>query len=212
MAFTVLFQGDSITDCGRSPNVVAGCSQSLGPGYPGLVAARLLCDHPEHNWNFINRGISGNRIVDLYARWKIDGINLAPNVISILIGVNDTWHEFSRQNGVEVPRFERIYRELLQWTCEQLPNVKFILMDPFLCPDVADRASFLPDVAARADVVARLAKEFNAVHIKTQELFNDAFKRAPQEFWAADGVHPTPAGHQLITDAWVKAATPILGL
>lgn len=211
MSFTILFQGDSITDCGRGTPGSAGFnSNGLGPGYPLLVATRLLCDAPEKDWNFINRGISGNRVVDLYARWKIDALNLKPDVISILIGVNDTWHEFSRNNGVEIPRFERIYRELLQWSKEVLPNVKFVLMDPFVCPGLPDRAMFVPDVTARQEVVARLVDEFDCAHLRTQEVFNQAFTRAPEAFWSADGVHPTPAGHQLIADAWLKVAAPLL--
>ena len=210
---TILFQGDSITDCGRMTCGGAGYNNGgLGPGYPCLIAGRLLCDHPEVEWNIINRGISGNRVVDLYARWKIDGINLAPDVVSILIGVNDTWHEAGNQNGIEVPRYERIYRELLAWMREKLPQVKFVLMDPFVCPDVQGRSEFFPEIRQRQAVVARLAKEFGAVHLPLQDIFNDAFQRAPQAHWSADGVHPTMAGHQLITDAWLKAAAPLLGI
>ena len=151
MSITILFQGDSITDCGRNVPGAAGYnSHGLGPGYPLLIASRLYCDAPERDWNIINRGISGNRVVDLYARWKIDALNLRPDLISILIGVNDTWHEFNSANGVEVPRYERIYREILQWTRQELPNVRFALMDPFVCPDMPDRAKFVPDVAARS--------------------------------------------------------------
>ena len=205
-SYTVLFQGDSITDCGRANCGGAGFNaHGMGPGYPGLIAARLLCDRPEIEWNFINLGVSGNRVVDLYARWKMDCINLRPDVVSILVGVNDTWHEFNRRNGVEVPRYARIYRELLDWTRQELKNVKFVLLDPFLCPEVNDRSQMVPDVAARRTVVAELAAEFQAVHIKTQELFDAAAKRAPQAHWSADGVHPTPAGQQLIADAWIAA-------
>ena len=207
---TVLFQGDSVTDCGRNNCGSAGFnSLGLGPGYPGMVAARLTCDRPDIEWNFINRGISGNRIVDLYARWKADCINLAPDILSILIGVNDTWHHFGNNNGVEVPRYARFYRELLTWTREALPQIKFILMDPFVCPDVNDRNLFVPELIERRKVVAELAKEFNAVHIPLQDIFDQAFTRAPQAHWAADGVHPTPAGHQLITDAWIQAANKL---
>ena len=108
---TILFQGDSITDCGRASCGGAGFSNDgLGPGYPGLIAARLLCNRPEVSWKFINRGISGSRTVDLYARWKIDGINLKPDIITILVGINDTWHRYCGDNGVELERAERIYR------------------------------------------------------------------------------------------------------
>ena len=108
----ILFQGDSITDCGRSREANVP-NTGLGGGYPFMAAAHLLCAKAEDGLKFFNRGISGNRIVDLYARWKIDGLNLNPDVISILIGVNDTWHAFGSNNGVEVPRFEQFYRMLL---------------------------------------------------------------------------------------------------
>ena len=207
-AYTVLFQGDSITDCGRNNCGGAGFdAHGMGPGYPGLIAARLLCDRPEIEWNFINLGISGNRVVDLYARWKIDCINHRPDVVSILVGVNDTWHEFNRHNGVEVPRYARIYRELLTWTRQELPDVNFVLLDPFLCPEVGDRYPMAADVAARREVVEKLAAEFGAAHIRTQELFDAAAKRAPMAHWSADGVHPTPAGQQLIADAWIAATS-----
>jgi len=206
MTMTILFQGDSITDCGRTTCGGAGYnSKGLGPGYPCLIASRLACDFPQMDLQFINLGISGHRIVDLYARWKADCINLKPDVVSILIGINDTWHEVSRQNGVEVPRYARFYEEMITWTKACLPNVTFVLMDPFVCPGLPDRAPFVDDVAARDKVVADLAKKYGCIHVPLQEVFNDAFKRAPQEYWAADGVHPTPAGHQLITDAWLKA-------
>ena len=207
---SILFQGDSITDCGRSreyANLRPGAG--LGSGYPTLIAARLFCDHPETEWNIMNRAISGNRVVDLYARWKIDALNLKPDVLSIMIGVNDTWHEKATQNGVEVPRYARIYRELLQWTRQELPEVKFVLMDPFLLPEVEDRSAMVPDVAARREVVAELAAEFGAVHLKLQELFDAASRRAPQAHWSADGVHPTPAGQQLIADAWIAAVSGV---
>ena len=207
-SYTVLFQGDSITDCGRRNCGGEGFDcHGMGPGYPGMIAARLACDRPEVEWKFINLGVSGNRIVDLYARWKADCINLRPDVLSILVGVNDTWHEFNRRNGVEVPRFARIYRELLSWTRQELPDVRFVLLDPFLCSEVNDRRPMAADVAARREVVAELAKDFGAVHIKLQELFDTAAKRAPQAHWSADGVHPTPAGQQLIADAWIAATS-----
>ena len=210
-AYTILFQGDSITDCGREKCGGAGFDcHGLGPGYPGMIASRLQCDRPEVDWTFINLGISGNRVVDLYARWKKDCLNLRPDVVSILIGVNDTWHEVVRQNGVEVPRYARIYRELLAWTKEVLPKVKFVLLDPFLCPEAGECAAMIDDVAERRKVVVELAAEFGAVHIKSQELFDDAARRAPQSHWSADGVHPTPAGQQLIADAWIAAAATIL--
>lgn len=201
---TILFQGDSVTDCGRCKSGGAGYEEGLmGPGYPGLIKSRLTCDRPDIEFNFLNRGISGNRIVDLYARWRVDGLNLAPDILSILIGVNDSWHE-NYQNGVEVPRAERFYRELLTWTREALPACRLVLLEPFTLPCGAG-AELAADVAQRGAFTRRLAEEFGATFIPLQTLFNEACKRAKPEHWSADGVHPTPAGHQLIADAWVRA-------
>lgn len=206
----ILFQGDSITDAGRYTDVGTGVrDSSLGAGYVKLISTRLLCDSPEKNYEIINRGISGNRIVDLYARWKADCINLAPDVLTILIGVNDTWHERGGQNGVEVPRYERFYRELIEWTLSALPNIKIILMTPFANPVNDHIASFFPEVNERQAVVEKLAKEFSLPCVKLHEDFEAANTRAPMEYWTPDGVHPSGAGHQLIADAWLKAFAQI---
>ena len=206
----ILFQGDSITDAGRYTDVGTGVrDSSLGAGYVKLISTRLLCDSPEKNYEIINRGIGGNRIVDLYARWKADCINLAPDVLTILIGVNDTWHERGGQNGVEVPRYERFYRELIEWTLSALPNIKIILMTPFANPVNDHIASFFPEVNERQAVVEKLAKEFSLPCVKLHEDFEAANARAPMEYWTPDGVHPSGAGHQLIADAWLKAFAQI---
>lgn len=205
---SILFQGDSITDCGRAreyENLRPGAG--LGSGYPTLIAARLFCDHPETEWNFMNRAISGNRVVDLYARWKMDALNLKPDVLSIMIGVNDTWHEKARQNGVEVPRYARIYRELLEWTKTTLPAIKLVLLEPYVLNFGAVGDDWIAEIDARRKVVRKLAKDFEAILIPTQDILNKAAKRASKEYWLADGVHPLLAGHQLIADAWLKAVT-----
>lgn len=201
---TILFQGDSVTDCGRRTSGGCGYEQGeMGPGYPGLVKSRLSCDFPDREFTFLNRAISGNRIVDLYARWRVDALNLSPDILSILIGVNDSWHEQSH-NGVEVPRAERIYRELLSWTREKLPACRLVLLEPFALACGAG-APLADEVRLRGAFTRRLADEFGATFIPLQSLFEEAYARAPAEHWSADGVHPTPAGHQLIADAWLKA-------
>ena len=205
--YTLLFQGDSITDCGRSREDNLPLGVGLGAGYPNLIAARLLVDRPDIEWNIINRAISGNRVVDLYGRWKIDALNLKPDMISIMIGVNDTWHEKARQNGVEVPRYARIYRELLQWTRETLPNVKLVLMEPYVHVFGAVSTDWVDEINQRREVVKQLAADFNATLILSQDILDKALAKAPQEYWTKDGVHPTLAGHQLFADEWLKAVT-----
>ena len=207
---TLLFQGDSITDCGRTTCGSAGYPPGLwGPGYPGLIASQLMGDQPG-KWNVVNRGISGNRVVDLYARWRIDALNLNPDIISILIGVNDTWHE-TVKNGVDVPRYDKFYRMLLDWTKEVLPKTKFILLEPFVLPFGAVQKSWLSEIKARQKVVRQIAKDYDTVFVPLQKPFNDALKFAPQEYWLVDGVHPQPAGHRLIQKEWLKAAKDLIG-
>ena len=205
----ILFQGDSITDCGRSrESAGANDNGALGLGYAKMVAAELLSQRPGDQFSFFNRGISGNRIVDLYARIKADCINLNPSLVSILIGVNDTWHEYPGKNGVAVPKFERVYRELLTEIREALPKVKFVLCEPFVlkCGVVTDE--WVAEMDQRRAVTCKLAQEFGAPFVQFQALFDEAVKLAPPAYWAADGVHPTAAGHMLMAKAWLKQVAP----
>lgn len=202
----ILFQGDSITDCSRRRDQPEDAPDPavLGSGYACYAAASLLADFPEKQLRILNRGISGNRIVDLYARWKEETLNLQPNLLSILIGVNDTWHGFSRNAGVEVPRFERLYRLLLQETRAALPKVQLVICEPFVLPCGVVTSDWQADMKARRTVVRQLAREFKAVFVEFQRLFDQAIKHAPPAHWAYDGVHPTPAGHMLMAREWLK--------
>ena len=193
----VLFQGDSITDCGRDREEFG----SLGDGYVSLIPDKL--GHPPE-MEVLNRGISGHRIVDLYARWKPDALHLKPDVLSILIGANDTWHEFAAQNGVEVSRYATIYRLLLEWTREVLPQVQLVLCEPFVLPCGVVGPGWREDIDERRRVVATLAEDFGAAFVPFQTEFDQALKRQPAEFWAADGVHPTFLGHDLMADCWIR--------
>ena len=205
---TILFQGDSITDCGRNrdaagtPNDLRG----LGQGYAMMAGAELLSARPADGLRVFNRGISGNRIVDLYARIQGDILNLKPDVLSILIGVNDTWHGKNPDwsNGVAIPKYERIYRDLLNEVREALPNVKFVLCEPFVLRCGVVRDDWVDEIDERRAVVAKLAKEFGAVLVPFQSMFDDAVKLAPPEYWAADGVHPSAAGHLLMAKCWLE--------
>ena len=146
-------------------------------------------------------------VVDLYAPWNEPTLNYKPSIISILIGVNDTWHEAVKDNpnGVEVPRYAQIYRLLLEWTRNVLPDVQLVLMEPFVLPFGAVQQIWLEEMRQRREIVAGLSRDFNAVFIPCQKILDDACAIMPQEYWLADGVHPTLAGHQLLADAWIKA-------
>lgn len=202
----ILFQGDSITDCGR--NTSNGSTISIGQSYPMLIDGRLSVDYPG-KFVFENYGISGNRIVDVYARIKKDCWNREPDVLSILIGINDVWHEVGEsRNGVDAERFYNVYRMLVADTLKRFPNMDMILMEPFVLKasaTVDNWEYFNTETKLRAEAVKQIAGEFNKVFLPLQDKFDEAMKICPAAYWAADGVHPTPAGHQLIADQWIAA-------
>ena len=204
---TILFQGDSITDTDRRDEYICG----MGRGYPGYVAGRLGLDQP-NDYQFINRGISGNRIVDIYARIKQDIINLKPDVISFLVGVNDAWHEIYWQNGVATEKFKKIYKMLIDEIYEALPNVKIILMEPFVLEGSATAehyAQFRADVYEKAEAVRQLAEEYQLPFIALQADLDKLAKEAPNDHWLTDGVHPTIYFHQYIADRWINTFTEL---
>ena len=206
----ILFQGDSITDVGRSRED----NSNVGRGYPHLLKAEFYYKNPEE-YDILNRGISGNRIVDVYARIKCDIINLAPDFMSILIGVNDVWHEFSYKNGVATPKFETIYGMLIEEIREALPNIKILIMEPFALPasatvgelpDGSDKyTAFRADTEAKAAAAKRVAEKYGLGVLPLQKLLDDAAAKTSPEYWLKDGVHPSEAGHALIACEWKKA-------
>lgn len=205
---TILFQGDSITDFRRDRE----CDYFLGSGYVTMVAGQLGLEHPGE-YRFLNRGISGNRVSDLYARIKQDIINLKPDYLSILIGVNDVWHEISSQNGLSEQKFEIISDLLLGEILEELPQLKIMILEPFVLPGTATDATeenperwntFRTEVPRRAAVAKRLAQKYGLIYVPLQENFEEACKYAPSSYWLYDGVHPTVMGHALIQHQWLK--------
>ena len=200
-----LMQGDSITDANRNRSTSKPDPyHELGKGYPAFTASALELKYPGE-YTYINKGISGNRIVDLFARDKIDLINLKPDILSILIGVNDVWHEYSRQNGVEPEKFEMIYNVLLDEVQEALPDIKVILMGAFVLPGLPyDYKAFRADVEERAAITKKIAEERGFPFVDLQALFDEADARGVQHL-TADGVHPDYAGCELIKNALVAA-------
>ncbi len=208
---TVLFQGDSITDCGRTRDVGlidAHAPTAYGTGYAFMSTARLSLAHPGE-YRFENRGISGNRIVDLYARIKIDILNLRPDYLTILIGINDVWHEINRKNGVAAEKYERIYRILLDEILAELPDVKILLLTPYVLQGTATVSdedpqkweTFRRETALRAEAVKRIAADYPVWLCETQPLFDEAEKVVPKGILLVDGVHPGVAGDALLSDA-----------
>lgn len=201
----LVFQGDSITDAGR--NTERGSLESIGQGYALICTAKLMAEHPGE-FSAANRGISGNRITDVYSRIKRDLWNLEPDFLSVLIGINDVWHDVVHQNGVEADRFYNVYRMLVAETVERFPHVKMILMEPFLLPGRATNEHYdlmRAETVKRSEAVRKIAEEFGFTFLPLQETFDRACEVCPAEYWIGDGVHPTPAGHQLIADKWLEA-------
>ena len=199
----ILFQGDSITDCGRSRDN----NSYLGHGYPRFVQGKLSVAEPGKH-TFINRGISGNRIVDVYARIKADILNVKPDVMSILIGINDVWHEIGNHNGVDAPKFERIYDMLITEIKEALPDIKIMILEPFVlkgCATIENWDIFDPETKLRAQASKRIAEKHNLTFIPLQDMFDAMPDNVLPDYWAGDGVHPTAAGHELISNEWIKA-------
>ena len=200
----ILFQGDSITDADRSRSNNA----PLGRGYPLLVEASLGLEEPDQH-EFLNRGISGNRIVDVYARIKCDIINLKPDIMSILIGVNDVWHELGdNPNGVDADKFFKIYSMLIEEVKEALPDIKIMILEPFVleaCSTTEHWEFFNTEVKKRAEMAKKIAEKFSLPFIPLQEGFDALAKKAPNSYWLGDGVHPTAKGHEFIKTQWLKA-------
>lgn len=201
----MLFTGDSITDAGRNRELT-DIIWGMGSGYPLLVKAKLNHDCPGQ-YQIINRGISGNRITDLYARIKDDLINLKPDILSILIGINDVWHEVAAQNGVDAEKFEKIYDMFLSEVKAALPNIKIIMLGAFVTKSSTTEENwnyFYTETKKRAESAKKLAEKHGAVYVPLQERFDEAVAKMPEPYWTLEGVHPTEAGHQLICNEWLK--------
>lgn len=196
---TVLFQGDSITDAGRHYED----ANDLGTGYPAVIAAWFSALYPAKNVRFLNRGISGHRAGDLRGRWKKDCLDLKPDWVSVLIGINDTWRRYDSNDLTSAAVYEDNLRAILTATRDM--GAKIILIEPFLLPSLPDRLIWREDLDPKIDVARRLAREFQTLYIPMDGLFQSAATQREMSFWLPDGVHPSLAGHSLISQAWLRA-------
>ena len=197
----ILFLGDSITDMGRRREVD---DVHLGNGYVFYVAGDIKREDP--SVEIINRGISGNRIVDLYARIKSDVWNHKPDVLSILIGINDIWHEKSSQNGVELDRFIKVYDMLIEDTLKVLPNVKIVLCEPFVLKGelTEDNYQSFLQVKEYANAIKKLSEKYSLEFLPLQDKLDKVAEKTCTKDYLYDGVHPNIAGARLIADEWIK--------
>jgi len=204
----ILFQGDSITDSGRKRESIS-CNNidQLGTGYALFTATSLLAKHADKQLKIYNRGISGNKVFQLRERWEIDTLAFMPDVLSILIGVNDFWHTLNGTYKGSVQIYENDLRNLLSYTKEKLPKLQLVLCEPFALSGgsaINDDVWFPKFNEYRASA-KKLAGEFDAVFVPFQSAYDEAMKKAPATYWSGDGVHPDLPGRQLMAEVWLKA-------
>lgn len=207
---TFLFQGDSITDAGRDNENQDNFG--LGCGYAFLLAADIEKNR-KGEIKFLNRGKSGDRITDVYARIKEDIINIKPDFMSILIGVNDVSHELTQGCGVTPEKFNKIYNLLIEEIKEALPEIKIIILEPFVLKGSATNElweQFNCEVRKLAIISEKVAKQYNIKFVPLQNKFDDASSDGDTRYWSVDGIHPTSAGHQIIKEELQKAIKEII--
>ena len=198
---TVLFQGDSITDCGRN----FADQNSLGDGYANIVVNMFQIMFPEHKVKFINKGISGNRAIDLLERYDEDIKKINPDFISILIGINDTWRRYDSNEATSAEEYEKNYRTILEKIKMDLPHCKIMIMEPFLLNSLPDRNEWREDLDPKIQVVRKLAKKYADYYLPLDGIFA---KAEVEEYCCAemaeDGVHPSSVGHSIIARGYLE--------
>ncbi|SHG14003.1 Lysophospholipase L1 [Flavobacterium fluvii] len=205
-SFTFLFQGDSITDGNRGRN--ADPNHIMGHGYAYSIASCIGADFCKDNHHFINKGISGNTISDLEKRWQNDALDLNPDVISILVGINDVASEIDKKpTALNSAEFENKYRKLILDSMKTNSATVLVLCLPFVAPvgkRIADFEDWNKATIEKADCIQKLAKEYNAVLVNFPQVLERAIKKAPAEYWIWDGIHPTVPFHTLMAREWIK--------
>ncbi|MFP4384927.1 MAG: SGNH/GDSL hydrolase family protein [Spirochaetia bacterium] len=198
----ILFQGDSITDSGRKDDTDHG----LGRGYPFLAAAYYRGMRPDLNLEFLNRGVSGNRTNDLVSRWDEDCVALAPDILSILIGINNTWRRYDRDDPTSPETFRNEYDAILKRSAEET-GASLVICEPFIL-DIDEKATKMrEDLEPKKAVCRELAEKYDAVYVPLDSLFAEACGSTDPAYWSDDGVHPTLAGHSFIANEWIKAVS-----
>lgn len=198
----VLFQGDSLTDCGRD----RGDITSLSEGYPGMVAKMYNSLFPDNGVIFINKGISGNRIIDLLDRYDTDFKEINPDFISILIGINDTWRRYDSNDPTSTKQFEENYRKLLEKIKSDMPDCKIMIIEPYVLNSLPDRAAWREDLDPKIQVIRELGKEYADYYLPLDGIFAKAVAtRYNCKQLAEDGVHPNSLGHSIIAEEYLKA-------
>lgn len=203
---TVLFVGDSVTDAGRTSAPDRRPFDRLGVGYVRFIAQHIGSQHPSLGLRIVNRGVSGDRTRELEPRWEADVIAEQPDVLSVLIGVNDSWRAFDEHDPTPDHEFEHRYRSLLHRARAANPALHVVLCEPFLLFEQPTEIGFRRDLDGKVGVVHRLAEAFDATLVPFDAMFRAACADVDATHWADDGIHPTPAGHGLM--AWDGCVPP----
>lgn len=199
---TILFFGDSITDAGRRAE-----PEQLGDGYVRLIAEHFAAARPD--LRVVNRGIGGNRTGDLIARLEEDCIDESPDVVSILIGINDVWRRYDDDDATDAEQFEANLRTILT-AIRDRTDAAVVILEPFLLP-VTDKLRFREDLDPKIAIERRLADEFGATFVALDAVLAAAAQANGPESIAADGIHPTPQGHRVVSETWLAATADLLG-
>lgn len=210
----LVFIGDSLIEAYRVEEHACP-SRRLGMGWVFLAMADLMAGFPGKPWEPVNRGIPGNRLRDIAQRWERDCLAYAPDVVTLGVGANDTRRVLKDGEGDSVERYESGLLSLLERWRAAMPCARVFVMEPFLVPTGQATPAHMADIEARAGAARRSALAGGACFVELGTLFCEKLPLAPAPFWAYDGIHPTPAGHRLIADAWLSALAgeiPELGL
>jgi len=201
----IVFQGDSITDCGRREPAHA----PYGRGFVSIIASWLLARFPEMNLNILNRGVSADRTKNLISRWSNDCVGLKPDLVSILIGINNVAFRYNGNDPTPVDDFDKQYETILKRTRDETDAV-LVICEPFLlaCPEGIE--VWREDLDPKIQVIRELARRFSALYVPLDGIFSAASTRVYPSFWAEDGVHPTPQGHGLIAQAWMETVLGVV--
>jgi lysophospholipase L1-like esterase len=202
----VLFQGDSITDATREKNTMKPNDYgALGNGYAAMVATQLLFDNKDKNLKIYNRGISGNKVFQLADRWDNDCLMIKPDVLSIMVGVNDYWHTLTNNYKGTIQTYKDDYIALLKRTKDQLPDVQLIISEPYAIKGVrAVTDTWYPAFDEYRHIAKEVAEQYDATFIPLQSIFDRAQEVMPGIFWTRDGIHPSISGMQIMAHTWLE--------
>lgn len=212
----ILFQGDSVTDCGRD-KAVTEPNQNLGMGYVNLLGARIVCENPDSE--VYNRGVSGNRICDMYARWIEDTLNIDFDILSVMNGINDIGFELRMGRGADKDKFRFVYDRMLFEVKEKKPQAKLVIIEPFIVRKYMgeDGGDIYNDwdlwyghMRERAGICKELAEKYEAIFVPLDAEFQRLSEKYGADAWSMDCIHPTPAGHEIIARKWMECCKDIL--